>query len=131
MPASPSRSLPLCEVLEQEFQALTGTPAAVRPELTFVPDQVLDPAALAQRLLEGRDRVATMLRTALLVDAQPALAAAYRTGNPSQLRQVLCDCMNRLLADARLFDREHRGYFDGVTLRSQTADYVRDPAIRM
>ncbi len=131
MPESPSRSLPLCAVLEQEFQALTGTPTTVRPELTFVPDQVLDPAALAQRLLEGRDRVATMLRAGLLADAQPALAEAYRTGNPSQIRQVLCDCMNRLLPDERLFDREHRDCFDGVTLRSQTADYVRDPAIRM
>jgi len=131
MPAPPSRSLPLCEVLEQEFEALTGTPTTVRPELTFVPDQVLDPAALTQRLLEGRDRVAMMLRTGLLADAQPALAEAYRTGNPSQIRQVLSDCMNRLLADDRLFDRDHRGCFDGVTLRSQTADYIRDPATRM
>lgn len=131
MPPNPNRSLPFCEVLEQEFQALTGTPVAPPPDLPFVPAQMLEPAALAQRLLEGHDRVATMLREDLLADTQSALAKAYRTSNLSQLRDLLCHGMNRLLANDRLFDRDHRECFDGVTFRSQTADRVRDPDIRL
>ena len=117
-------------MLEQEFQALTGAPAAPPRDLLFVPAQILEPTALARRLLEGRDRAATMLRQDLLADRQPDLAAAYRSGNVAQLRDVLRRAINGLLTDDRLFDRDHRDCFDGVTFRSQTADRIHDPDIR-
>ncbi|MGH7593935.1 MAG: patatin-like phospholipase family protein [Gemmatimonadales bacterium] len=126
MPPLPNCSLPLCEVLEQEYCALTGAAPPRVPDVELVPEQILDPLALARRLLHGTDSVAAMLRQELLKDTVAELAEPQRAGDIPSLRRVLGAGLNRLLTDARLFDCQRRPGFDGVRFRSQTADRIED-----
>jgi len=53
-PADPS--LPLCEVLEREYAAITGETVAATYDWRFTPEQILEPVRLADRLRDAEDR---------------------------------------------------------------------------
>jgi Patatin-like phospholipase len=127
VPPVSNRSLPLCEVLEDEYRALTGMATSRAVDVRFVPGQILEPLALARRLLEGTDSVVVMLREELLTGMLAELVEPFRAGDVARIRSVLCVGLIPLLTDERLLDEDHRQHFAGVKFRSQTVDRLDDP----
>ncbi len=124
MAATPDRSLPLAEVLGAEYAALSGMPPPPSPGSRVEPRHVLEPRALARRLIEGNDQLVVMLRRDLLRDAVADLVDPYRSGNATELTGVLCRALNQLIGDPRCYDALHQRFYEGISFRSQTVDRI-------
>jgi len=125
MPAAPDPSLPLCEILEQEYVAITGEPADPPPASEFTADQILEPERLASRLLDGHDRAARDLGRAELGPLLATLRARGGANDDSaELRRLLADGLNAILADPDLYAAGKQERFAGVRFRSQTVDSI-------
>src|SRR5882724_9163541 len=125
MAAAPDPALPLCEIIEQEYAAITGEPADPPPGWEFTPEQILEPERLASRLLDGHDRAAWELGRTELGPLVTALRARGGDNEDSaELRYLLAEGFNAILADPDLYAAGKHERFAGVRFRSQTADSI-------
>jgi hypothetical protein len=127
--ASPDPCLPLCEVLEQEYAAITGDDLDPVPPWQFTPDQILEPERLAGRLIDGHDRAAAELARAELASLVTALRARGPGSDRDELRRLLADGLNDILPDEALYRPDRRQRFAGIKFRSQTVDRLEGPVI--
>jgi hypothetical protein len=131
MPPASNRSLPFCETLEQEYCALTGQGPRPPIDIAFTPSQVLEPLALARRLMAGTDSVVTMLRRDLLQGLVADLVDPSAAEDRGQIRLIVAAAFNQLLDDPQFFDGARDRRFDGVRFRSQTADCIAGGPVAM
>jgi len=130
MPAAPDPALPLCEIIEQEYAAISGEPADPPPAWEFTADQILEPERLASRLRDGHDRAARELGRAELGSLLTALRARGGDNDDgAELRHLLSDGLNAILADPGLYAAGNQARFAGVRFRSQTVDSIASDRI--
>ena len=122
MAGPPDPSIPLCEIIEQEYAAITGAAPDPPPAWEFAPDQILEPERLASRLVDGHDRAARALALAELEPLVARLRARTEKGDTPQLREMLVEGFNAILSDADLYAPGKQERFAGVRFRSQTVD---------
>lgn len=115
-------SLSLCEILEQEYTAITGDVPDKAPPGEFTPEQILEPERLASRLSDRHDRASKELTSSELKGVVERLAAPGVTHDQGALRRILAEGLNAILQDEHLYDRTKPERFEGVRFRSQTLD---------
>ncbi|HEU5171629.1 MAG TPA: patatin-like phospholipase family protein [Gemmatimonadales bacterium] len=121
-------SLPLCEVLEQEYQAITGKKPDAPPDWDFTPEQILEPARFAYRLKDGHDRPATGLAAVELQGINAELATPLEADDRDALQRIIAKRLTALLRPSDLYRRDP-DRFENVRFRSQTMDWLQaDPA---
>ena len=121
-PTPADRSLPLCEVLEQEYAAITGdAPDAAEP-WNFTSEQILEPERLAGRLTDAHDRATQELTKNELKSLVERLGVPSVGRDRGTLQDVLADGFNAILEKKDLYDRAKPKRFEGVRFRSQTLD---------
>ena len=121
-PADPS--LPLCEVLEREYAAITGETVAATYDWRFTPEQILEPVRLADRLRDAEDRASWNLGRGELAELVQRLKKLGPDADPDVLGQVLADSLNQVLFRRELYDANTEDHFDGIRFRSQTMDRI-------
>ena len=135
-------SLPLADVLEDEFREISGDDPVTPPPWEFHAKQILKPEELRTRLIERRDRAARGLAEREL---QPLVAELVERGAPKDaddlaaLAIALATGFNALLDRADLYqdgatrsptDLDTAARFAGVPFRSQTRERVITGPVR-
>jgi patatin-like phospholipase len=124
MPPAPDPALPLCDVLEAEYAAITGAEADPPPSWEFTAEQILEPERLASRLIDGHDRAARELALGELGSLVAGLRTSDVTEDRDGLRRRLVEGFNALLHDPDLYAPGRRERFAGIRFRSQTVDRI-------
>jgi patatin-like phospholipase len=135
-------SLSLPDVLEDEFQQISGDAPVAPPPWEFDATQILKPEELRLRLIEGRDRAARGLADREL---KPLVAGLLEKGAPkgaddlAALAIALATGFNALLDRADLYqdgasrsptDSDTAARFAGVRFRSQTRERMITGPVR-
>jgi hypothetical protein len=118
-PSDPS--IPLCEVLEQEYLEITGKPPDQPPDWSFTPEQIIEPRLIRDRLMSKHDRASLELATGEFRGAVEDLSNPGVGKNTEKLRLLLSERLNELLDLPALYDPND---FKGVKFRSQTMDRI-------
>jgi hypothetical protein len=123
---STDHSLPLCEVLAQEYQAVTGKTMVQDDRMgeaawMFQADDILEPKRLADRLKVGVDRSSGGLRDQPLEDS----LGPHTTQSSAVLKDLLANWLNTKLMQPDLYEKD-KVVFECVRFRSQTRDYIEE-----
>jgi hypothetical protein len=117
-------SLPCCEILEQEYAAITGEKPDPALSWEFTATQILEPDRLASRLIDGHDRAANGLKQHEFSTVVKELVKLAATDDRPARLALLTNALNSILEDRQLYVPGQPGHFDGVRFRSQTMDQI-------
>jgi hypothetical protein len=129
--ASPDPCLPLCEVLEQEYAAITCDAPDTPPSWQFTPEQIIEPERQASRLIDRHDRAARELADDELAGLVTALRVRGTGASRDELRRLLAEGLNAILPDEAVYHPDKRQRFAGIKFRSQTVDRLDGPFVEL
>lgn len=127
-PSVPDPCLPFCEVLEQEYAAITGQPRPPPRGWEFTEDDILEPERLLRRVEFERNRLAdnpaSQRLRGIVDELLPARAATASASDPKPLQAHFTRQLNALLQNPQLYKPER---FEGIVFRTHTQDRLGDP----